>query len=145
MTEPFEHHTDVGWFDLDANRHMKNTAYMEKSVDCRLRYFNSIGVSPDIFAKWKVAFVVVNDQVTYSRELFLGDRMRVQMLCGGVNAKGTRFLVVNRILTPDGEKVYEIRSMVVWLNTETRKTTAPPPELAELIQSMARTEDFAAL
>ena len=48
---------------------MKNTTYMEKSVDCRLRYFNSTGVSPDIFAKWKVAFVVVSDRVTY-RELF---------------------------------------------------------------------------
>ena len=104
MSPVFEHHTDVGWFDLDANRHMKNTAYMEKSVDCRLRYFNSTGVSPDIFAKWKVAFVVVSDQVTYSKELFLGDRMRVQMLCGGINARGSRFLIVNRILAPDGER-----------------------------------------
>ena len=101
MTTPFEHHTDVGWFDLDANRHMKNVAYMEKAVDCRLRFFNALGVTPDVFAKWKVAFVVVSDHTTYSRELFLGDRMRVQMLCGGVNAKGTRYLIVNRILTPE--------------------------------------------
>ena len=142
---PFEHNTDVGWFDLDANRHMKNTAYMEKAVDCRLRFFHSIGVSPDVFAKWKVAFVVVRDEVTYSRELFLGDRMRVQMLCGGVNASGSRFLIVNRLLTPDGERVYEIRSMVVWLNTETRKSTVPPPDLATLIEGMARTEDYRAL
>jgi acyl-CoA thioester hydrolase len=142
---PFEHHTDVGWFDLDANGHMKNTAYMEKSVDCRLRFFNASGVSPDVFSKWKVAFVVVRDETTYSRELFLGDRMRVQILCGGINAKGSRFVIVNRILTPDGERVYEIRSMVVWLNTETRKSTTPPPELAALIENMARTEDFQAL
>ena len=145
MSPVFEHHTDVGWFDLDANRHMKNTAYMEKSVDCRLRYFNSTGVSPDIFAKWKVAFVVVSDQVTYSKELFLGDRMRVQMLCGCINEKGTRFLIVNRILTPDGDRVYEIRSMVVWLNTETRTSTVPPPELSGLLQNLARTDDFALL
>jgi acyl-CoA thioester hydrolase len=145
MTAIFEHHTDVGWFDLDANRHMKNTAYMEKAVDCRLRFFNASGVSPDVFAKWKVAFVVVRDEVTYSRELFLGDKMRVQMLCGGVNASGSRFLVVNRILTPAGEPVYEIRSMIVWLNTETRKSTPPPPELATLIADLARTEDYAAL
>ena len=145
MNAPFEFETDVGWFDLDANRHMKNTAYMEKCVDCRLRFFHSIGVSPETFAKWKVAFVVVRDEVTYSRELFLGDRMRVQMLIGGINAKGTRFVVVNRILTPAGGPVYEIRSMVVWLDTELRKTTAPPAELARIVEAMARTEDYAPL
>jgi len=145
MTQIFEHHTDVGWFDLDANRHMKNVAYIEKAVDCRLRFFNSLGITPNVFAKWKVAFVVVSDQTTYSRELFLGDRMRVQILCGGVNAKGTRYLIVNRILTPEGERVYEIRSMIVWLDTETRKTTTPPAELAAILEGMARTEDYAAL
>lgn len=145
MTTIFEHHTDVGWFDLDANRHMKNVAYMEKAVDCRLRFFNAQGVTPDVFAKWKVAFVVVGDRTTYARELFLGDRMRVQMMCGGVNAKGTRYLIVNRILTPEDERVYEIRSMIVWLDTETRKTTTPPAELATILRDMARTEDYTAL
>lgn len=145
MTAIFEHQSDVGWFDLDANRHMKNVAYMEKAVDCRLRFFNSLGFSPDAFAKMNVAFVVVSDHTTYSRELFLGDKFRVQILCGGVNAKGTRYLVVNRILAEDGERVYEIRSMIVWLDTRTRKTTMPPPELAAIMQNMARTEDYAAL
>ena len=145
MSAVFEHCTDVGWFDLDANRHMKNTAYMEKAVDCRLRFFHFNGVSPDVFATWKVAFVVVRDEVTYSRELFLGDRMRVQMMCGGVNASGSRFLIVNRILTPESEPVYEIRSMVVWLNTEKRKSIVPPPDLAKLIEGMARTGDYRAL
>ena len=145
MTAPFEHDSDVGWFDLDANRHMKNVAYMEKAVDCRLRFFNSLGFSPDAFAKLNIAFVVVSDQTSYSRELFLGDRFRVQILCGGVNAKGSRYLVVNRILTPEGERVYEIRSMIVWLDTRTRKATTPPPELAAVMQNMARTEDYAQL
>jgi len=141
-TAPFEFCTDVGWFDLDANRHMKNVAYMEKAVDCRLRFFNSQGVTPDVFAQWKVALVIVGDHTTYTRELFLGDRIRVQMLCGGMNAKGSRFLVINRILTPEGECVYEIRSMAVWLNTDTRKSTSPPPALAALIENLPRTEDY---
>ena len=77
--------------------------------------------------------------------MFLGDKMRVQILCAGANARGSRFLVVNRILTPEGERVYEIRSMAVWLDTETRKSTTPPPELAAIMANMARTEDYATL
>jgi acyl-CoA thioester hydrolase len=145
VTIPFEHHTDVGWFDLDANRHLKNTAYMEKAVDCRLRFFAANSFAFDELARLKVAFVVVRDEITYARELFLGDRMRVQILCGGVNASGSRFLVVNRIFAEDGACVYEIRSMLVWLDTEKRKSCTPPPALAALIGGLARTDDYRAL
>ena len=145
MSAPFELTTDVGWFDLDANRHMKNTAYMEKAVDCRLRFFASHGFSPEEFARLKVAFVVVSDTTTYSRELFLGDRFRVQILCAGANARGSRFLIVNRIVAADGATVYEIRSMAVWLDTDARKSCVPPQPLRDLIATMARTEDYSDL
>jgi acyl-CoA thioester hydrolase len=142
MTAPFEHHTDVGWFDLDANGHMKNVAYMERSVDCRLRFFAANGFPPAEFVRLNVAFVVVTDTTTYSRELFLGDKIRVQILCGGANARGSRFLIVNRILSADGALVYEIRSMLVWLDTRTRKSCTPPQGLLNVIAGMARTEDY---
>ncbi len=145
MNAPFEFASDVGWFDLDANRHMKNVAYMEKSVDCRLRFFAAHGFPPEEFARLGVAFVVVSDQTTYARELFLGDRFRVQILCAGANARGSRFLIVNRILTEAGDFVYEIRSMLVWLDTTTRKSCTPPQPLLDLIGSMARTEDYRTL
>lgn len=145
MSAPFVMENAVGWFDLDSNRHMKNTAYMEKAIECRMRFFLTHGFSPDEFARRAVAFVVVADETRYARELFLGDRMRVELSCGGINAKGTRFLVVNRIFTEGGTLAYEIRSMLVWLDTNTRKSCAPPPELAALIGALARTDDYRAL
>ena len=145
MSAPFEVEDMVGWFDLDANRHMKNTAYMEKAVACRLRFFLAHGFSPEEFARHDIAFVVVRDETSYAQELFLGQRMHVQLLCGGVNASGSRFLVVNRILAEDGTLVYEIRSMLVWLDTKARKSCAPPAELAALIGALARTDDYRAL
>ena len=35
--------------------------------------------------------------------------------------------------------------MIVWLDTQTRKTTKPPAELAAILDGIARTEDYAAL
>jgi acyl-CoA thioester hydrolase len=145
MSAPFEFHSDVGWFDLDANRHMKNVAYMEKSVDCRLRFFARHGYDPAAFARLGVTFVVVRDETLYKRELFLGDNMRVQMLSAGVNAKKSRFLCVNRILDEEGGLIYEIRSMIVWLDTHTRRACMPPDAIAALIDGLARTEDYALL
>lgn len=145
MSAPFVMENAVGWFDLDSNRHMKNTAYMEKAIECRMRFFLTHGFSPDEFGRRGVAFVVVADETRYARELFLGERMRVELFCSGINAKGTRFQVVNRIFTEDGTLAYEIRSMLVWFDANARKSCPPPPELAALIDALARTDDYRAL
>ena len=68
-----------------------------------------------------------------------------QLTAGLTQAASAALPQANPILTPAGEPVYEIRSMVVWLNTETRKSTVPPPELATLIDNVARTQDYRTL
>jgi acyl-CoA thioesterase FadM len=72
-------------------------------------------------------------------------RFKVQFLSAGINESGTRNLVVNRIIRPDGELAAEVRSMIVWFDLAARKVRVPPPELAMAIAALARTEDYAAL
>ena len=43
MAAPFERTLQVGWGDLDANQHMRNTAYLDRSADVRMMYFADFG------------------------------------------------------------------------------------------------------
>lgn len=142
MSAPFEIESVVRWFDIDANRHMKSTAYMEQAIECRFRYYEAFGFPPAEFDRQNVGPVVVEDVILYAKELHLGDRLRVQFLCGGVNAKGTRYLLVNRILDGAGEMAYELRSMIVWLDLAGRKARTPPDKLAAAVGALARTESY---
>jgi len=141
----FEAAFEVGWFDCDANRHLKNTAFLEYAIEARFRYFHENGFPASAFAKHQIGPVVVKDEITYKRELHLLDRFKVQFLSAGINESGTRNLVVNRIIRPDGELAAEVRSMIVWFDLAARKVRVPPPELAIAIAALARTEDYAAL
>ena len=98
----FEVAFEVGWFDCDANRHLKNTAFLEYAIEARFRYFHENGFPASAFAKHQIGPVVVKDEITYKRELHLLDRFKVQFLSAGINESGTRNLVVNRIIRPDG-------------------------------------------
>ena len=141
----FEVWFEVGWFDCDANRHLKNTAFLEYAIEARFRYFNAHGFPASSFAKHQIGPVVVKDEIVYKRELYLLDKFKVQFLSGGINQAGTRNLVVNRIIKADGELAAEIRSMIVWFDLAERKVRVPPPELAAAIAALARTEDYAVL
>jgi len=33
----------AGWGDMDSNRHMKNTAFLDKSADVRMMFFSDNG------------------------------------------------------------------------------------------------------
>jgi len=43
----------AGWRDLDANAHMGNTAYLDKSVDVRMMYFADHGFPMSEFGLMK--------------------------------------------------------------------------------------------
>ena len=45
MWMAFEQILMIGWRDLDANGHRANTAYLDKSVDVRIAYMSSRGVT----------------------------------------------------------------------------------------------------
>ena len=145
MSAPFSRAAVVGWRDLDANRHMKNTAYMEHAVDTRFAYFSSVGIDSAAFERLQIGPVVLRDEISYARELHVGDSFIVQMLCGGMNAKGSRAIIVNRLVLPDGFMAYEIRSIIVWLDLRKRKVCIPPPELLGAIETLVKTDDHKAL
>src|SRR5947209_9302879 len=76
----FEVWFEVGWFDCDANRHLKNTAFLEYAIEARFRYFNEHGFPASAFAKHQIGPVVVRDEISYKRELHLLEKFKVQFL-----------------------------------------------------------------
>ena len=122
----FEVAFEVGWFDCDANRHLKNTAFLEYAIEARFRYFHENGFPASAFAKHQIGPVVVKDEITYKRELHLLDRFKVQFLSAGINESGTRNLVVNRIIRPDGELAAEVRSMIVCVRSCRAQSACSP-------------------
>lgn len=69
MARPFERTLYVGWTDLDANNHMRNTAYLDKAVDVRMMYFAANGFPMAEFERQRIGPVVFQDTVDYYREM----------------------------------------------------------------------------
>lgn len=135
----------AGWGDMDFNAHMRNTAFLDKSADVRMLFFAENGFSMEEFARLKVGPVILKDEVEYRREVGLLQEIEVTLAVAGLSEDGSRFVLRNEILRPEGTLCARVTSAGGWLDLVTRKLVAPPEALLSALRSLPQTGDFASL
>ena len=131
----------VGWGDLDANGHMRNTAYLDKAADVRMYYFAEHGFPSREFARLAIGPVVRKDEIEYFRELRLLDPVTVTLQVEALSADGARFVLRNEFWRDD-RLVARVTTTGGWLDLRARKLIAPPEGLRALLENAPRTEGF---
>ncbi len=132
----------AGWADMDFNAHMKNTAFLDKSVDVRMMYFAENGFPMQEFARRRFGPVVMRDEVEYFREVTLLQAIDVSFALAGISADGSRMVLRNEFLREDGKTCVKVTSTGGWMDLDARKLMVPPEGLLVALRNLDRTEDF---
>ncbi len=138
----FQHTFQVAWGDLDGNRHLRNTAYLDYAAQTRILYLASQGFAAEDFARHHIGPIVFEDHITYHRELLLLDTLVVSVRIGGLNASGSKFILVNTMAKDDGSLCATVRSPGAWFDLQARRVTEPPAALKAAMEALERDEQF---
>ncbi|MGH8186270.1 MAG: acyl-CoA thioesterase [Steroidobacteraceae bacterium] len=145
MSDPFSRTFIVGWEHLDANAHMRNTAYLDLAVDTRMMFFKDSGFELQEFERQRIGPVVRRDEVEYFRECRLLDELVVTLALAGMSEDGSHFRLRNEFFRRDGKLAARLSTAGGWLDLAARRLTAPPAPLLQAFNKLARTEDFVTL
>ena len=145
MTEMISHRFQVAWGDLDANRHLRNTRYLDYAAQCRFLYFASRNFGPEKFEEHGIGPVVLTETMTYQRELRFLEEFDVRLMCGGMNSAGSKVQFVNPFIGKDERVHGELRTTFLWFDVKSRKATRAPDELMAAIKAVPHTSDFEAI
>ncbi len=132
----------VGWVDVDANSHMRNTSYVERVADVRLMYFVSYGYSVSDFHIQNFGPVVRKDEIEYFRELNLLETFSVNFEVAGLSDDASRMYLSHTFLNQDKQLSATVRTMAGWLDLAERKLIAPPEVLRNALWALDKTDDF---
>jgi acyl-CoA thioester hydrolase len=135
----------VRWSDLDANGHLRNTAYSDLATDARLGFFAEHGFALGRFRELGIGPVTLSERLTYRREVLLGEELTVDFVVAALTPDASRGTVESQICKRSGEAAAVVAVDAAWLSLERRKLVAPPEELAQLLLSAPRTPAFEAL
>jgi acyl-CoA thioester hydrolase len=134
----------VTWGDMDANGHMRNTAYLDKSADIRLIFFAACGYRIPDFERLAFGPIAMKDEIEYRREVHLHDQIRATMMLAGLAEDGNRVIWRNEFYRDD-TLAARVSTLIGWLDRKERKLMAPPAELLNAMRDLPRSDDFSEL
>jgi acyl-CoA thioester hydrolase len=140
---PFSITLFARWPDMDFNQHMRNAAYLGVSEDCRMSFLASHGFTMEEFRKRQIGPIVVEDKLTYKRELHLLEEFRVELLVAGITPDARKMKLRNIIRRKEGTEACIVESLVLWFDIKARKPIVPPEDLQRLWLAAPRPLDFA--
>jgi acyl-CoA thioester hydrolase len=145
MSQIFEKTFHVGWAHVDFNGHLGNTSFLDLAVDVRMFFFAENGFPVSEFQRQRFGPVIMKDEITYFKEMYMLDKIRITFQCAGLSENATRFRLRNDFFREDGKLAASLTTTGGWLSFDTRKLVVPPKKLANAMRNLARTEDFEVL
>jgi acyl-CoA thioester hydrolase len=144
MGEPYVQEYRARWADMDFNQHMRNAAYLGVAEETRLRFLEEGGFPMAELYRRRLGPVVVEDVLTYKKELKLLEPFRVDMAIVAISPDARKVKVRNRFLrNSDGALCATVETLLLWFDLEARCTVVPPADLGQLWLGLPRTEEFA--
>lgn len=142
MTDAFRTDMEVRWGDLDANGHVRNTAYSEFATQARLRFLDTRGFPPERFNRMGIGPIYFREETVYRRELRLGDVVTVEVRSDGLAPDVSRWRVSHRLLRPGGEVAGFVTVEGAWMDLTARQLALPPDDLADALRGLPPGDGF---
>lgn len=133
---------EVRWSDIDANRHLANSAYQNMMSHARMDFLTQNGFTDKSLIKHNIGPVVFYEHIYYFKEILPDDSLRVSTALKGLSDDGRFFEFEHNFYNQNGKNCARAIMMGSWIDMKTRRIAALPDSLLELIAEMEKTEDF---
>jgi len=137
----FESSISVRWSDVDANRHVRHSAYYDYGAHARIRFFTESGFDPMALGEMGIGPILFKEECSFIRELKPSDDITINLLKGDIRPDGSRWTLHHEIFS-GRQKSAHITIKGAWMDLKLRKLAVPPPGLAKAIQTLPEGEDF---
>ncbi len=136
---------EIRWSDLDANRHLANSAYINFMSHTRMAYLGLIGFNQKSMAKHNIGPVVFYEHMYYFKEVFPGKPIRVSLGFKGMSQDGMFFEFEHNFYDSEGKNFARCNMMGAWMDLGARKLTGLPQNFLDVFEQMEKEEDFKSL
>ncbi|HIB47605.1 MAG TPA: thioesterase [Flavobacteriaceae bacterium] len=133
---------EVRWNDIDANRHLANSAYINFMSHTRLSFMYENGFGQAEMSKNDLGPVVFYEHMYYFKEVFPGKPITVSLQLKGLSEDGRFFSFLHNFYDSNGINLARCEMMAGWIDLNTRKLRAIPDALLDSLQNLEKTKDF---
>ncbi|MCT1530295.1 acyl-CoA thioesterase [Sphingobacterium daejeonense] len=142
MEENIFYEGQVLWSQIDANVHLRHSAYADFCAQARSNMLNQLGLSLQEFNKNKIGPILFREELNYLREIGLDEKIKVSVEITKYNTQNSRFSFRHVIYKENGVKAAIVVVDGAWMNIIERKLTSIPDDWKEIIYKIPKSEDY---
>ncbi len=132
----------VIWAQVDANQHMRHSAYADFAAQARVELLEQVGLSAKVFQKLMLGPILLREELVYYKEVNLSEKISVTCEMTRCKADASRWSIRSELFREDGVKAAVIQVDGAWMDVVKRKMTGLEGELLELFMSAPKSKDF---
>ncbi|MBI1221104.1 MAG: thioesterase [Bacteroidetes bacterium] len=130
------------WSMIDANMHLRHSAYADFAAQARLQVLESLGFDSAEMEKLRVGPILFREELLYYREIRPNDTVRVTCQLSKCRKDGSRWSFLQEIYRSDEVKACEIHVDGAWVDLDKRKLASLDAMWSERFLEMPKTPDF---
>ncbi|WP_233555449.1 acyl-CoA thioesterase [Pontibacter oryzae] len=132
----------VMWSHLDANMHMRHSAYADFAAQARIVVLDRLGLDLKAFQHLRIGPILFREELVYLREVGINEHLKVTVELTKSRPDGSRWSIRHEVFREDGVKAAVINVDGAWLDLGKRKLTGLTDELVEQFNRLNRSEDY---
>lgn len=136
---------EIRWSDVDANRHLANSAYLNFMSHTRMSFLMEIGFDHRSMEHHQIGPVVFHEHIYYFKEAFPGKPIKVSMEIMGMSEDAKFFEFHHNFYNHKGENFAHCEMMGAWMDLKTRKLVGLKDDLLRIFAAVEKVEDFKVL
>lgn len=120
---------DIRWNDIDANRHLANSAFMNYMSHARLSFMKKAGIGQKELEKHNIGPVAFYENIYYFKEVSPDETLYISVELKGLSEDGGFFEFMHNMYNEKGEHKASCEMMGAWIDMKARKLTTLPDSL----------------
>ncbi len=132
----------VRWADVDANQHMRHSAYNDYAAQTRLLFMAENGYGMEWFKEHNVFPVLLREETVFMKEINSCEPFRIDVRLLKMSPDGSRWSMVNQFFKSNELLATRLTVDGAWMDIVTRKLLPPPLALIRLFSKLEKCEDF---
>ncbi|HTD40858.1 MAG TPA: acyl-CoA thioesterase [Mucilaginibacter sp.] len=132
----------VLWSQMDANQHMRHSAYADFAAQARLNMLESVGLKLSKLFEYNIGPVLFKEELIYLREIGINEHLKITCEIIKSRPDGSRWAIRHELYRSDGVKASVITVDGAWIDTIKRKLTVLPPDLGQLFIKAPKSSDY---
>lgn len=142
MAEHFSRVIQIRWADIDANRHLRHSAYYDYGATLRMMFFSENGLSTQKLEELQTGPILFREEAIFKREIRLEDQITVDVALVRATSNYSRWSFRHTFTKADGSIAAIINIDAAWIDLVKRKLTTPGDFIQSMFERCPRAEDF---